>query len=527
MDAHVFRSVAEELARELSGARLEKIHNPAPDVTVFGLYAHGRKLRLVLRSGRHEPCLFFTRHAFSNPQRPSAAVMRLRKYAGDRRLGEGVADFSRRRLAFHLPGDPGLYLVLDLRVGPSITAHLPEDFNEPPLWPDVDILEEICGKPFQRNASTGPWQLYSVLTPRLRETLAHLELLDGRALLVDLEAGGGDLFFYQDIAGAAVCSAWPLPDAVTRAKKLASLAGPEALPGIDSELLAEFPYTSAIGAVDAPMFFTDLKTALVKAEEDPIRREKKRRARLEAKLDAETERLHGMIAGKEDALLLQAQLWRFSPDDKAAEVILEDSSGKPRRLALNPLLTVSENMELLFRKAAKGARGLSMVEERRHTDTPTRSRVAAPGGSGGDAGDAAFLPKHVARFLSSDGYALWRGKNAEGNRALVKQSRPHDYWLHVKDGPGAHVLIRRAHAADDVPERTVREAACLAGLKSFRSEDDRAEIMLAEARRVQPVKGGPAGTVRVDVVLRTVLAALDPALESALLPPDGMAASRR
>ncbi len=95
MDAHVFRQVAEELARELSGARLEKIHNPAPDITVFGLYAHGRKLRLVLRSGRHEPCLFFTRHAFSNPQRPSAAVMRLRKYAGDRRLGEGLTDFSR------------------------------------------------------------------------------------------------------------------------------------------------------------------------------------------------------------------------------------------------------------------------------------------------------------------------------------------------------------------------------------------------------------------------------------------------
>jgi hypothetical protein len=523
MDAHVFRQVAEELARELSGARLEKIHNPAPDITVFGLYAHGRKLRLVLRSGRHEPCLFFTRHAFSNPQRPSAAVMRLRKYAGDRRLGEGLTDFSRRRLAFHLPGDSGLYLVLDLRGGPYITAHLPEDFNEPPLWPDVGVLEEICGKPLQRNAPTGPWQLYSVLTPRLRDTLAHLELLDGRALLVDLEAGGGDLFFYVDAVGIAVCSAWPLPDAVARAKKLVPLTGAEALPGVDLDLLGDFPYTAAIGAVDAPMFFADLKTALVKAEEDPIRREKKRRARLEAKLDAEAERLRGMIAGKEDALLLQAQLWRFSPDDKTGEVILEDSSGESRRLVLNPLLTVRENMELLFRKAAKGVRGLSMVEERRRADMPARSRAAAPGGSGGEAGDTASVPKQVARFLSSDGYVLWRGKNAEGNRTLVKQSRPHDYWLHVKDGPGAHVLIRRAHAADDVPERTVREAACLAGLKSLRSEDDRAEILLAEARRVQPVKGGPAGTVRVDVVLRTVLATLDSSLEAALLPPSGTA----
>lgn len=509
MDSHLFRLAGAELLRLLPGARLEKIHNPAEDVVVFGVYAQGRKLRLVLRSGGKDPCLFFSVHPFANPQRPSAAVMRLRKYAGDRRLGPGRADFSRRRLAFDLPGETPLFLILDLRLGPQIAAHLPEDFTESPLWPGADVLADLCGRPVPRHVQDSPWRIWSVLTPRLRETLAYLDLPEGRALLVDLEMGG-DLFLYRDHQGGLRCFAWPLPEPLARDEQLAPVSFEEALAGApDTEFAAAFPVLTAVGLADGPRFFRDLRDLAAKVEEKPEQKEKKRRKRLLARLDAEEERLRAMVAGKDAALLLQTHLWRFAPDERLPEVGLDGGAGTVR-IVLNPLLTVRENMEQMFRRAAKGERGLAMLDERRVAGPLPRPRGATE-----ESAEAARtrLPNNVARFVSSDGYTLLRGKNAEGNRALLKLGAPHDYWLHVKDGPGAHVLIRRAHAADEVPARTLQEAAALAGLRSFRAGDDRAEVILAEVRRVHPIKGGPAGTVRVDGPSHTVLAQLDSGLE--------------
>ena len=52
MDCHVFRRLCDELAPALMGCRIEKIHRPAKDVTLFTLYGTGGKRFLFLRAGR-------------------------------------------------------------------------------------------------------------------------------------------------------------------------------------------------------------------------------------------------------------------------------------------------------------------------------------------------------------------------------------------------------------------------------------------------------------------------------------------
>mgnify|MGYP002691686699 CR=1 FL=1 len=47
MDCHVFRRLCDELAPALMGCRIEKIHRPAKDVTLFTLYGTGGKLSLI------------------------------------------------------------------------------------------------------------------------------------------------------------------------------------------------------------------------------------------------------------------------------------------------------------------------------------------------------------------------------------------------------------------------------------------------------------------------------------------------
>jgi predicted ribosome quality control (RQC) complex YloA/Tae2 family protein len=67
----------------------------------------------------------------------------------------------------------------------------------------------------------------------------------------------------------------------------------------------------------------------------------------------------------------------------------------------------------------------------------------------------------VVRLLSSDGLEILLGKSGLGNDAIVgKLSRTDDWWLHVHQMPGSHVLVRAGKG--DLPNQTLLEAAMLA-----------------------------------------------------------------
>ena len=68
------------------------------------------------------------------------------------------------------------------------------------------------------------------------------------------------------------------------------------------------------------------------------------------------------------------------------------------------------------------------------------------------------------RYVSSDGIAIYVGKNNRQNDALTLQTaRSENIWLHAKNIPGSHVII---DFDGEPPETTLREAASLAGFYS-------------------------------------------------------------
>ena len=602
MDTHVFRLVAAELSRLLRGARVEKIHGPVPDVYVLTLFALKAKRQLALRCERQSPLLFFATRRLSNPARPPARIMRLRKYCAGRRLGPGAVDFASRRIAFPVgvfpvfddegpghapaapandparPEHPAVWLLLDLRNGIDVVFSLPPGFGDDPVWPEAAMADSLCDRPWSKKEVSGPWRDHAVLTPFLRETLAGLDAMEGRALLVDLEAGGGELFPYADASGRlSLYSAWPLPEVVLRRRDLAlwrekpsvhaerrgfSAAAeeePEREPGQARECSAvaeqdesdalfqrEFPALALVSRVDEARFFAELGPRLDKEEKQPRRREAKRAAKLLAKLDQEEARLKGLAELRDDARLLRAALWRYPAEARLDSVdvpVDAEEGGAVRTISLNPLLTLRENMARMFHASARGARGLVHLKRRRaevlgeiseEAETAGEERVSAKAANGPDNGASeapgpgsapdpapaagpqgprkgreATSIKNVARFLSSEGFTLLRGKNAEGNQALLKLGQPHDLWLHALDGPSAHLIIRRSHVGEDIPETTLLEAAALVGEKSWQRHDAKAHIMVALLRHVRAVKGAAPGTVRVDAVLRTRTVALD------------------
>ena len=67
-------------------------------------------------------------------------------------------------------------------------------------------------------------------------------------------------------------------------------------------------------------------------------------------------------------------------------------------------------------------------------------------------------------FISSDGFIILVGKNNKENDQLtLKTAKSHDLWLHVKDIPGSHVIVR---CNDKIPQTTLTEAAELAAYYS-------------------------------------------------------------
>ncbi|MDR2054440.1 MAG: NFACT RNA binding domain-containing protein [Desulfovibrio sp.] len=121
------------------------------------------------------------------------------------------------------------------------------------------------------------------------------------------------------------------------------------------------------------------------------------------------------------------------------------------------------------------------------------------------------MPKSVRAFVSDDGFVLLRGRDAEGNLAA-----PHDIWLHVENGPGAHVIIRRACAGQEVPERTLVQAGVLAACKSWAAEAGKAGVVYAEARHVKTLRAAPPGAVRIDRAYCSRRVAIDNTLEDRL-----------
>jgi predicted ribosome quality control (RQC) complex YloA/Tae2 family protein len=513
MDAHFLRRLVLELTPLLAGARVEKIFHPADATDTLVLFAAGTKLNLVLRSGRSCPLLFPSSLRPDNPPSPPAATMRLRKYLKNKKITNVVSDWINRRFALEFAGCSCRWLIADLHHGLSLSESLPAGFGDDVHWPAPPHWPELLRQVAQGVRPAG----VPLLTPALRRTLVHMDPADAHALMLDLEnPAGGDTFVYYDARHTAVAvSAWPL--------------APQECSGW-TEAVAASAMEGARLAGEA-VLYTDMARRSRAHADKETGAAVKRVQRALARLQQEEERMRGYVAQQQDAVLLQRCLYRFASDERRADVRVEGRDGAPVKIALDPLLTVRENMEAMFRRAAKGKRGLENLAQRRAVlendlvrvrqgERPEGIREAPVQRHGGKVRTgrpaAAKSAGPVLRFRSSDGFLMLRGRNAAGNDAVVKGGSAFDLWFHAQDGPGAHVVVRLDHPGQHVPEQTMIEAASLAAARSWQRDDAAVRIMCALLRDVRKVKGAAAGAVRVDAVLRSLVVAPDSSLEESL-----------
>ena len=101
-------------------------------------------------------------------------------------------------------------------------------------------------------------------------------------------------------------------------------------------------------------------------------------------------------------------------------------------------------------------------------------------------------PSKPERFVASDGTEIFVGKNnLQNDQLTLKQARKSDIWLHAKNIPGSHVIVK-----DDAPsEETLLEAAELAAYFSKFRQSAQVPVDYVAVKHVHKPNGAKPGFV--------------------------------
>lgn len=100
-------------------------------------------------------------------------------------------------------------------------------------------------------------------------------------------------------------------------------------------------------------------------------------------------------------------------------------------------------------------------------------------------------------FMSSDGFRILVGRNNRQNEILtMKTARKEDLWLHTKDIPGSHVIIKTE--SKTVPETTLIEAATLSAYYSKSRHSQSVEVDYTEKKYVRKPRNAKTGLVNYE-----------------------------
>ncbi len=249
------------------------------------------------------------------------------------------------------------------------------------------------------------------------------------------------------------------------------------------------------------------------------RRRARRRLR---KVTADLEQARSAESLRRQGELLMIALAELKPGSR--QVVVEDLFEPDRpdvTIELNPALSPQQNADRLFAryKKAKAAQGKLTARA-----DQTRQELAALEGlmeraAAAQGVDSLSEMKQQARglgvrfaedraesarrkrvsgprtFRSADGFEILVARSrAENERLTFSIARGNDYWMHLTDWPGPHVVIRKP------PDRSVSQQALLdaAHLVVHFSKirgAEHAEVVYTQCKNVRRLKGSGQGTV--------------------------------
>jgi hypothetical protein len=473
-----------------------------------GLYLLTRDEARRASEAAPQPVAGSTRHALLLFRKHMAGVRvtGLRRVEGDRTL---VLEAGHVGVAARPRGSaPAITLIVDGTAAATLGTG-PAAWPPPPAEPgrDWDRVAPETIEAAAREASAAGRPVHRAIAaacPALGPLLARQ--LDGgpaslAALRTRLRAPRPTLLAPGPIADCDDADLAP-SDAVALA--------PIALEGASAALLQPASWRDGAAEFLLARYRGDAFAARRRAATAAARRDVARLSQLAANLSRDLAGLPEADALRRRAEALLASPVVLAPGALAADVADPRDPGARLRFAVDPRLSGPANADRLFDKARRIERARLQVQERIEATgtalSSAREREAAVSaartldelGPVPEVKDEAAATKERAgprRYLTGRGLVLLVGRGArENHRLTFSMARPEDLWLHARDVPGAHVVLRddegRAGPED------IREAAEVAAFFSDAREQARADVHVARRKHVRAGGGGP-GRVRV------------------------------
>jgi len=109
-------------------------------------------------------------------------------------------------------------------------------------------------------------------------------------------------------------------------------------------------------------------------------------------------------------------------------------------------------------------------------------------------------PRH--RSLTIDGYEIFVGRNSRENDTLTFQvAHPEDFWMHVGDYGGSHVVVRNSAKERVLPDNVLTKAAQLAAYFSQARNSSKVEVHYTQRRHVSKPRRAKPGLVKLSEFL--------------------------
>ena len=553
MDAVFLHGLTQELTQSLTGARIDKVQQPERDLLLLSVRTQGGNAKLLVHGGVGSARVHFTRGTFENPAEPPMFCMLLRKQIlsgrilsiqqmhGDRVIHVDIdtvnelGDHVLRRLVLEIMGRHSNLMLLDedgriLEAARHVSADMSRVRQIQPGLPYLPPPAQDKIAPEDADAENLLAKLEAQGDVPLQKTLA--------ASVSGLSNPAAKELAYR-VLPAGSDRTDNLPETAARLaellRRLPQMADPRVLedeqgepadifpfPYLSRDLERQKPYPTVsqaleryFGARDQQDRINQKSASMVKLLKGQIERCEKKLAQQEEDLSSAARMDEYRIMGE----IINANLWQLKKGQTEATLPnFYDENGGSMTIPLDNQLTPVQNAQRYFKKYQKARRTREIAAEQKEK---TLKELDYLEGTLLDVGKCigeseleeirqdlmrtGYIRKGVNRrqqkalpkskpyhYRSTDGIDIYVGKNAAQNDRLTGDARPNETWLHAKDMPGSHVIIRKE---GEIPRQTLLEAAILAAWYSKGQNSSGVPIDYTLRRYVKKPGGAAPGMV--------------------------------
>ena len=553
MDGLTVGFAVRELDRLLAGGRIDRITQPEKDTVVLLIRAGNENRRLLLCASPNNARCHLTESSFANPLEPPALCMLLRKQltggrmesirqiGGDRIVyfdmdtANEMGDRVKRRLVLEIMGRHSNLMLLDengriLEAARHVNAEMSRVRQ---IQPGLTYLP-----PPRQDKLTPAECTASALAERIAregDIPFHRALANAVCGLSNPAA--------KELSCRVLQAGEERPSDLTAAcERLASLF--ERLPGMvsprvlfnedgEAEDVFAFPYFSrdldlqreaatVSRALEQYFGSRDVRDRLNQKSASMVHLLKGHVERCEKKLALQEEELASAARMDEYRVmgeLINANLYRLTKG--MTEVTLDnwyDPAGGTLTVPLDIRLTPGQNAQRYFKKYQKARNARETAAQQREKTLEELEllegmlldvdkcegeseleeirgelvRLGYMKRSANRRQQRALPQSRPYRYLSADGIEILVGRNAVQNDRITQGAKPGEMWLHAKDMPGSHVIVR---AEGQIPVETLKQAAQLAAWYSKGQRSSSVPVDYTLKKYVKKPAGAAPGKV--------------------------------